>query len=682
MKSNWGKALLVGTSLILACFPSFSRSQESSAPSPATVPGSGTLKQILLADSMEAAQAMAGVPQGGFLFLAPSLWFLNREELQRRLATGENRPIDENLLKAVALVVETAVREQNFPRATAVVPPQTVTDGSLRVAVILNQPAPEPPPPPQQIPLRQILIGDSIEGALALKSAPGAGFVVFSPSLSMLKPEPFAKLLADGENKTLNDRLLVAIARVVEAAARAQDLPLATALVPAPQSIADGTVRVALLVGRFREVKFQGNRWFSEALLRDTLHVGQGEIVRLGEIDRAVSWANNNPFRRVRAHIDPIPNSTEANLIIGVQERHPLRLVGTVDNGGSEVIGKQRYTAAVSYANLWGRDHQTSYQYVTTNKPEYFQGHALDYRVPLPWRHHVQFSSSYFTSDPEFEEGLFRNEGETLTADLRYTVPLRIGVNNADLVAAFSFKQSNNNLTWDPRGNNLQILGTKTDVFQLTLGASTVRRDKRGGWAFGGGLTLSPGGVNSRNSDSAFDAGKYGRGDSARNGAKARYAYLNLSVQRLLTLSPGWDLTSRLVLQATNSNLLSSEQIAIGGASTVRGFNENMFAGDRGIVFSNELFAPAVSFNLPRLSKWGGAVESRFLAFYEIADTAVSRRDPFDTKRPTLRSAGIGVRTNFATNFSLSADYGWQLSKLPFTVDRHTRAHLKATLAY
>jgi len=688
MSTAWKKFAVVCTLTVLVFASPGSRAQTDPA-APAAAPASAPpapssaapllLRQILIADSIEAAQSLPAAPRAGFVALAPSLAFLNVAELHRRLVDGQNRPIDDALLAAVKLVLETALRDQNFPKATAVVPPQRIQDGSLRVAILLNQPPPVATSAP--IHLRQIIITESVEGADALQPVPNGGFVVLSPALSFLKRDPFLQSLAEGENKVLDDRLLVAISRVVESVAKSQDLPLATAVIP-PQSIAGGTLRIALLVGKFREIKFQGNRWFSETLLRDMLKVNQGEIVRFSEIDRAVAWANNNPFRRIRAHIDPIPNSTEANLIIGVQERLPLRLVASYDNGGSEVIGKSRYTAALSYANLWGRDHQATYQYITTDKPEYFQGHALDYRVPLPWRHHLQFSSSYFNSDPELYEGLFLNEGETLTADVRYSVPLRIGANNADLVAGLSFKQSNNNLTWDPSGNSLQILGTKTDVFQLSLGASTLRRDKRGAWAFGANVIFSPGGINSRNSDSAFDAGRYGRGDSARIGAKARYAYGSFSVQRLLTLAPGWDFMSRAIVQVSDSNLLSSEQIAIGGASTVRGFNESTFAGDRGIVWSNELLAPALPLSLPRLSKWGGPLETRFLAFYDMGDTGLHERYPIDTPRSTLRSTGVGMRMSFATNFSLTADYGWHLSKLPYATDRHRRAHVKATLAY
>ncbi|MGH7943459.1 MAG: ShlB/FhaC/HecB family hemolysin secretion/activation protein [Opitutaceae bacterium] len=537
------------------------------------------------------------------------------------------------------------------------------------------------PPAVQSPVLRQILIADSVEAAQALNPVPGGGFVVVSPSLSFLNDAELTRRLAEGENRVIDDPLLIAIARVIEAAVRQQDFPIATAVIPV-QSIAEGGLRVAVLLGKFREIKVQGNRWFSDSLLLDKLRVEQGEIVRLSNLDRAVSWTNNNPFRRVRVHIDPIPNTSEANLIVGVQERIPLRLLATYDNGGNDVIGNSRYTAAVSYANLWGLDHQGSYQYITSNKPRYFQGHGLDYRVPLRWRHYLQASASYLRAQPELYDGFFVQEGETITSDIRYSVPLRGGVNPVEAYAALSFKQSNNNLTWDPRGDRVHVLGTKTNIFQFTMGASMVRRDKRGAWAFSGNVTASPGGINSRNTDAAFDGLRHGGTDSARIGAKSSYVFGSFSVQRLLTLAPGWDLMSRGIAQASQANLLPSEQLTIGGASTVRGFNENIYAGDHGFVFVTDLLAPPLKKPLPYLSKRGGPLETRFLVFFDIGDTAVRHRFASDGRHSTLASTGVGMRMSLATNFSLTADYGWQLTELPYPVEEHSRGHIKVTFAY
>lgn len=540
--------------------------------------------------------------------------------------------------------------------------------------------------------LVHLVIGDSVEAVQHIVPDASAPFLLVSPALASFDKIELTKRLSSGEGRVIDERLLAAVAQVVENFLRQFGYPTATVVVPT-QSIAEGVVRLIVNLGvtaqslpatewKIRNINVKGAHWFSEALLREKLQIEQGETIRYSDLDRAVNWTNNNPFRRVAVQLNPVPNTGEADLNIAVQDALPLRLSVSADNGGNSVIGRNRYVAALSYANLWGLDHQISYQYITTNLPKYYQAHGLDYRMPLPWRHYLQFSGSYFHAQPIFADGFFGQDGETITADLRYSVPITRGQATTDLYASIGFKESNNNLTWDPTFWNVLAYSTKTDIFQLTLGASTVRRDQLGAWAFGANLILSPGGINSRNSDAAFDAGAHGGGDSARVGAEARYMYGTVSIQRMLTLGNGWDLISRAMLQASAANLLSSEQLTIGGSSSVRGYNENIMAGDNGYVFSTELMAPMMKRALPYISKRRGPLEGRFLGFFDMGDTAAHRKFPGEPKRVPLASAGIGVRMGLATNFSLAVDYGWQILTLPYPVDGRSRAHIKATLSF
>lgn len=539
--------------------------------------------------------------------------------------------------------------------------------------------------------LRKILIADAVETVEKLEASADGAFVTLAPTLPALDVAELNKRLAAGENRVIEEKLLAAIAQVIENFFRQFEYTGAQAIVPS-QNIASGILRVIVLPGakslpvtaatqwKIRKIKMDSTRWFSESLLREKLRIEQGGMVQFSELDRAISWTNNNPFRRVKVKLDPVPNTGEADLTIAVQEAIPLRLMASYDNTGNAAIGENRYTAAISYGNLWGLDHQASYQFITTDKPRFFQGHGFDYRVPLSWRHYLQFSASYLKARPEFFDGVIIQNGETVTSDLRYTIPLQTGENSSEVYTALNFKESNNNLAY----GGVQVLGTKTDIFQITTGASAVRRDKRGAWAFGASVTASPGGINSRNTDHAFDAGRYDPMlDSARFGAKARYIYGSVSFQRLLTLKPGWDLFSRGVLQASEANLLPSEQLSIGGASSVRGYRENVYSGDHGFVFSNELMTPGLKYAIPRISKTRGPLETRFLVFADAGDTQVRHKyRAVDPKRVFLAGAGVGVRMSVGTNFSLSADYGWQLQNLPYPVDEHARGHLKVSLAY
>jgi hemolysin activation/secretion protein len=114
----------------------------------------------------------------------------------------------------------------------------------------------------------------------------------------------------------------------------------------------------------------------------------------------------------------------------------------------------------------------------------------------------------------------------------------------------------------------------------------------------------------------------------------------------------------------------------------VRGYNESIFAGDHGYVFTSELMFPSLKIGLGSLSRKRGPLDARFLAFFDAAHTGVRHRYPSDFPRVSLASQGVGLRLNFANNFSMTADYGWQLRNLPYRVEDKSRAHIKATLAF
>lgn len=545
----------------------------------------------------------------------------------------------------------------------------------LRVAAQTGPEQPAPPPGASAAnlhPLKQILLADSPEAAAKLSLQPGSPFIVATGSLKHLEGEDLTKRLIAAKDRNIDKPLLEAIAGVLKIYAQQHGYLLVDINIP-NQSIADGALRLAVVPGKFRQIKFVGNRWFSESQLLGNLHVGRGEILSVLDLDQAVAWTNDsNPFRRVQAHIEQVANTNEADLVIGVQERLPLRFVAVFDNAGNETLGQNHYTLAATYANLWNLDHQATYQYITTGRGQNFQGHVFSYRAPLPWHHYLQLNATYLRARPKgIIGGFFDQDAENITGDLRYTIPFRKGDNPGELFANLSFKESNNDLLFG--GTNVTP-NSKTDILELTFGANKVRRDKLGAWVFGVNTTMSPGHIDSRNTDRAFAY--------VRAGAKSRYAYGSFSFQRMQTLDRGWEFNLRGNLQVADNNLLSSEQLGVGGAATVRGFNENVFAGDEGFVFGNDLLSPVWRQRVSLRGKQFVPLETRFLAFYDAAQVRNKHFNPYDAHFVPMASTGVGVRMNWASNFSLSADYGWQITRLPYAVTEHGRGHIKVTLAY
>lgn len=536
---------------------------------------------------------------------------------------------------------------------------QAVTDATAPTAL------PASPAAPAASEIRQIIITDNVEAAQQLNALPDRGYIVVQPSVSFLDEKELAKRLAAGEGRPAEERLLAGIALVIETYAREKDFPIASAVIP-PQNMAGGIVRVALLRGKIRDIKVPNARWFSQSLLREKLRLERGESLKISELDRAVTWANANPFRRLRVHIQPV-DAGEADIIVGLEEKLPVRLTASYDNTGNEILGENRYTAGVTFGNAWGQDHQISYQFITSDDIEIFRAHALDYRIPLRWRHVLSFSASYVEASPTFLDGYFTQKGESINAEAKYIVPFRHQQWRGELSSAFAFKETNNNLEF---GGSPQLSAT-INVLTGTFAASAIREDKRGYWLTSATLVGSVGDFNSRSTRDSYNTSRFG--------ANPNFYYTQLTGQRTTTLTPRLTSTARGMLQLASTNLVPTEQFSLGGLSTVRGYEERILTGDSGYSFTHELqyrLNPVILHKrLPKLD-WAGL----FFADYG----RVIQKKPLIGQRKSdfLLSAGVGVRASVGNYFSASVDYARQIEEVELPGASHDRVHVRVTVSY
>ena len=525
-------------------------------------------------------------------------------------------------------------------------------------------------------PLKKLIVADTEAAVMAIPDDAGGATTVHVQGLPVFDTPEFKAAIAPFLGKPISVDLAKQIMLAIATYGRTHDR-VANGQLPPAQDIKSGTLRLFVGFGQYQDVTFRGNRFFSQKLLAERLGVKPGDEIRLSRLEEAVNWVNTNPFRHVKVLVNEVPNQPgKANLVVGVQERRPLRAAFSFDDTGNEVIGKHRYAAALQFGNLWGRDHQGSYQFLTTDDINLYNAHSVDYRIPLESRHFVGLSASYVRTNPVIE-GVLAQKGENLLAELRYTVPLRGGDNPTEWFFGANFKESNNNLDFIGYG---QVLDTKTDTFHVFGGYSMVKRDSRGAWMFAATVNFSPGNINSRNTDEAFQ--------TARSGAESSYVYATVALQRLQNLAHGWDLFSRAVVQGATHNLLSTEQLSIGGSTSVRGYAGTIYAGENGYVLSNDLMTPVWKKKMPRGSKLTPTLDTRFVGFLDIANVRYRKRFDSDIKFAPLASAGFGLRSNLGSNFSVNFDYGWELIhqarqvNMPKEPPLHNRGHIKLVLAF
>lgn len=517
--------------------------------------------------------------------------------------------------------------------------------------------------------LRKLIFAESEQSALGLPpDVQGTSQIVFS-GLPLLADQELAVALAPAIGQTLSVDLINGIGNVVRQFGIKKDRVLSV-VVP-NQDAGDGILRLVVIFGTYRDISFKGNRWFSAKMLSEKLGVRAGDPVSISRLDEAVNWANTNPFRRIQVLLNPVEQTTgQTDLIVGVEERIPLRLLATFDNSGNEVIGKSQFSGMIQYGNVLGKDHQFTYQLVTTEKTKVYRAQSVDYRIPLPWRHVIQVSGYSSLVKPTFLGGLFTQDAKHTGGSIRYTLPIKKADLAAEWFGLIDFKRSNNNLEYGGQ----QVLATGNDLFHFGTGVSAGKQDRHGGWTAGANLMFSPGRMTSRNRTVGLR--------EARLGASELYLYGNISIQRSLKMSAGWDLLLRGFAQLATDNLLGSEQLTLGGANTVRGFDSRIYAADQGVIMNVEINAPQMLFKLPGAIGRRSPALVRFLGFYDAGHVAYKHAYASDLPFSTLASAGVGLRAGWANNFGISADYGVQMTSALRPVKARSQGHLKVSLAY
>lgn len=482
----------------------------------------------------------------------------------------------------------------------------------------------------------------------------GSSFVEVS-GLDFLNTPEFAAQVAKFQGREINMDLVRELGAAMLAYAQKHDRPTLSIELP-KQDVSTGTLRIGAKTGTYTQLTVRGNRWFTREQIERTLGIRPGEEILVSKLDEAVNWTNSNPFRRVRVALAPdAADASRTEAVVTVEERIPFRTTFSYDNCGTQILGENQFDASATYGNLWNRDHQLTYDFRTSDKPQVYQAHSALYRMPLPWHDTIQVQVAYAQVHAFFNEGHFKTDGMNYVARVNYCKSVKVPWGTVDLNGGLDYKQANSDILFrSVLENDLTNVSNRTyDVAQLSAGGSTIIRDRQGAWLLGASVNLSPGGLNSRNNDTTYGA--------LHTGASSRYAYGSLDLQRMFTLPLGMEFVSQAHTQMSSSNLMGSEQLTIGGQGSARGYDERMFAGDEGITFTNELHSPAWN-RVQRLSsKKAVLVRTQGIAFLEFAKARYHKTEPGDAKLSGLASTGLGLRMNVANLFNLAADYGWIL---------------------
>jgi len=426
-----------------------------------------------------------------------------------------------------------------------------------------------------------------------------------------------------------------------------------------PQKIVDGVVKLVISEGSVGEVTVKGNRYFADSIFTEPVEseVGAG-IFDYRQLQRALRGLNLNPDRHVRAVLTPGRERGTTDVALDVTDRSPWHFGAYTNRRGTRNTGRDRWGAFVRNSNFLGVDDILTVNFQHSLRNSSLRAMSVDYNVPLP-DSDIRVGAYFGRTRTDIRRRLknLEPEGETRVLGLYATKPLldehHFTINGS---IGFDRKSSEYDL--------LRMLSSQDKVSVLKFGTTLDRIDQSGRFFFTNELHVGT---------KWFSATDENDPEASRFDASSEFYKLVSNLTRVQRIY--WSETRSMYLllkgqmQLADDKLLQMEQMAIGGADTVRGYPELEAFGDYGYVLSAELRLPS-TFIIP--DTWYLPYcdtplcdQVQFVIFLDTGQIYLT--DPLVGEQLTvsLTGAGVGLRFELSDLFNAVFDWGFPLDQKP-----------------
>ncbi|GAB6855838.1 ShlB/FhaC/HecB family hemolysin secretion/activation protein [Asaia astilbis] len=474
-------------------------------------------------------------------------------------------------------------------------------------------------------------------------------------SLPLLGDRSIQTALSAHLGKPVTFADLNAIARQVDAFYRSKGHPFVTFTIP-PQNVSNGVIQILVTEYRLGEVRTKGNRWFSNRLIVQQSGLKPNQILTLNAVQEDLDRLNTNPFRNTDAIFTAGQTQGTTDVILQTQDRLPLHVYASYDNAGVPVLGQSEWAVGGTWGNVAGLGQTLSYQF-THSVSDRYSGHALTWTAPLPWQDHIQVFGSYAWQKPDLgpDNPDLGQSGRSGQASFRYIHDLptisfgkRMRLIH-DIQAGFDFKTTNNTLEF----GGINVFGSQAEVAQFPIIYNAAMNDPWGQTSFQNQLIFSPGGLTGANRRRNFEV--------LVTGANDRYVYDSLSLTRTTWLPAKFSWILQATGQVSSTNLMYSNQLALGGLYTARGYNTDTALGSEGVSVTNGLRAPAFSLLDPLSLRSGLRDSEQIGVFFDYGHVTQVKSIPSVRSATDLSSVGLDLHSVIGRYANLTFNVGWRL---------------------
>ena len=416
------------------------------------------------------------------------------------------------------------------------------------------------------------------------------------------------------------------------------------------QVVRDGIIELQVVEGTLGAVNVSDVERLRSGYVEKRLRSDDSEVVNMTTLEGRLQVLQQDPLiHHVEAQLVPGPRREVSELNLRVFEWQPFGGSFEVNNYQAPAIGSERATARFWHRNLSGGGDSFN---VSASGSEGLGELEASYEIPLNSRG-TRLGFWAIATKAEAVEAPFDQldiESETQSGAINFSHPFVRNLNTEfSIFGSAEVRQSQSFLF----GEGFQFSeGLEEDGISratvLRLGVQYTHRDRQRVFAarstFSGGIDAFDATINDTGPSGEFFAWL------AQLQWAQRFDWLDVRM------------IARLDAQLALDPLLPLEQFAVGGHATVRGYRENRFVRDNGVVGSLE-------FRIPIWRRSSGRTVLELAPFYDYGRS--SNRDRPTPQPEVLESVGLGLIAPISAMFYGEVYWGHALRDVPDISDEH-----------
>lgn len=327
-----------------------------------------------------------------------------------------------------------------------------------------------------------------------------------------------------------------------------------------------------------RQIRFKGNRWFKDRLLKQELGLQGDEPADYKHIEMQLKTISNH--RDIRASLlTPDPADPDGELVVEIQDKLPVHLSAFVHNLGTVNTGRVRAGPSLTFTNLTGNLDRLTAAFEIGNRTHQV---SADYHIPVKKTGSVpglRFARAQIDAARNFELVDLTAAVTTYTAYLTQPLFEKKYLQATTEISGDWKRVRTDSITGSRGKDDLRILNALLSLKSSDRFGITAFQHK---FSFGFDRFL---GASTKDDPHMFVPGSGGQ-----------FFIYRGTLLRNFTLP--WDITLHLRghVQLTPDSLSILEKMRLGGHGSVRGFLEAERLPDFGGHGSTEIRIPAFLF--------------------------------------------------------------------------------------